>query len=68
MGNIFTTIYCIHDSPQFVMQHEYVLKNFDLLTPSPGLGVGGGTCMQSICYHIAAYVILVNLIFNMTMF
>ena len=32
------------------MQHDHVLKklNFDLLTPSPGWGGGGGICRQNI--------------------
>ena len=50
--------------------------NCDLLTPSPGSGVCGGggggggvgVCGQNICYHIAAFVILFNLICNMTVF
>ena len=48
------------------MQHEHVLKklNFDLLTPPLGSGIGGGLCGQNICYHVAAFVILFNLIFN----
>ena len=49
------------------MQHDHVLKklNFDLLTPTPGVGV---VCRQNICNHVAAFVILFNLICNMTMF
>ena len=49
------------------MQHDHVLKklNFVLLTPTPG---SGGVCGQYICYHVAAFVILFNLICNMTMF
>ena len=49
---------------KFDMQHDHVLKklNFDLLTPSPGSSGGGGgmkgVCMQTIYYHVAAFVIL----------
>ena len=53
------------------MQHDHVLKklNFDLLTQSPGLwGVPlSGVCGQNICYHVAAFMILFNLICKMTM-
>ena len=52
------------------MQHDHVLKklNFDLLTSSQGRGggYGRGICGQNICYHVAALVILFNLICNMT--
>ena len=47
------------------MQHDHVLKklNFDLLTQSVRLwGVYG----QNICYHVAAFVTLFNLICTMT--
>ena len=46
-----------------------VLKklNFDLLTPSPGSG-GGGGCGQNICYHVAVFVIPFNLKYNIIMF
>ena len=57
------------------MQHDHGLKkvNFDLLTPTPGLGSGGGrgfvgVCEQNICYHAAAVVIPFNLICKMTVF
>ena len=61
------------------MQKDHVLKkmNFDLPTPSPGsefffffffFGGGGGVCGQRICYHVAAFVILFNLISNVAMF
>ena len=46
---------CIPDSFKYDLQHDHVLKklNFDLLTPPPGSGAGGG-CVQNICYHVAA--------------
>ena len=50
------------------MQRDHVLKklNFYLLTPSPGPGAGG---MQAeIWYCVAAIVILLNIICDMTMF
>ena len=59
------------------MQHDDVLKksNFDLLTPSQGSGGGGGGggwgwggCGQNICYYVASFGILFNLISNMAMF
>ena len=36
--------YCIHDSLSFDLQHDHVLKKlrFDLYTPTPGSGDGGG--------------------------
>ena len=37
---------------------------FDLLTPSPGSG--GGACGQNICYHVAAFMMPLNLICNKT--
>ena len=56
---------CIGDS-HFDMHNDLILKklNFDLLTPSKGSGCLG----QNICYHVAAFVIVFNLICNMTMF
>ena len=48
------------------MQLDHVLKNvnFDLLTPTPGSGGGvRGICGQNICYHFAAFLILINLIY-----
>ena len=50
------------------MQHGDVMKkcNFDLLTPSPGSGGGGGGCGQNICYHVAAFIMPLNLICNKT--
>ena len=41
--------------------------NFD---PRVGGGGGGGlgVCGQNICYYVAAFVIPLNLIYNMTMF
>ena len=52
------------------MQCDNVLKKFNssLLTPTLGSGGGGGVCRQNICYHVAAFVILFNLICSMTMF
>ena len=53
---------CIHDSHLFDMQHDHVLKilNFDYQ------GQGGG-CKEKNCYHVAAFVISFNLMYNMTM-
>ena len=64
---------CVRDSLKYDMQHDHILKklNFDLLTPIPmieGGGGAGGVCGQSICYYVAAFTILFNLICNMTMF
>ena len=58
---------CNCDSLKFDTQHDHVLKkwNFDLLTPSPG---SGGGLPAKYFYHVAALVILFNLICNMTMF
>ena len=55
------------DSLSFDMQHDHVLKkfNFELLTHPQWQGGGGG---QNICFYVAAYVIIFNLICNMTMF
>ena len=42
----------------FELKHDHILKkfNFDLLTPTAGLGGGGGgVCRQIICYHAAAF-------------
>ena len=55
------------------MQHEHVLKqsNIDPLTPrfmKFGAGGGGRVCGQNIYYHVAAFVILFNLICNMIMY
>ena len=52
------------------MQHDIVLKklNFDFFFFLGGGGGGGGVCGQNIFYHVAALVILFNLICNMTMF
>ena len=46
------------------MQYDHVLKklNLQLLTSTPGSG--GGVCEQNICYHVAAFVIPFNLIFQ----
>ena len=71
------TCCCIRASFKFDMQHKHVLRklNFYLLTPSSGSGgvggVGGGgvgSLGQNICYHVAAFVILFNLICSMTVF
>ena len=56
------------------MQHNHVMIkfNFDLLTPSLGLGDGGGVGLgafrQNIYDHVASFLILDNLIRNMTIF
>ena len=53
------------------MQHDdNVLKklNLDLLTPFTGSGGGGGGLQAKYLSHVAAFVILLNLICNMTMF
>ena len=48
--------------------YDHVLKklNFELLTPSPG-SRGLWSAGKNICYNVAAFVILFNLIYNMTM-
>ena len=63
--------YCIHDSLLFDMQLERLLitLNFDLWNPTQGSGVGrsaGKIFATNICYPVAAFVILFNLICNMT--
>ena len=62
---------CIFDSLKFDMQHDHVLKmlKFDLLTPPPGSWgeVGGVSVGKKICYHVAAFIIPLNLICKMTM-
>ena len=62
---------CICDSLKFDMQHDDVLKmlKFDLLTPPPGSWgeVGGVSVGKKICYHVAAFIIPLNLICKMTM-
>ena len=65
----FLSCCCIIYSLKFYMQHDHVLKqlNVHLLTPSPGPG-DAVVCGQNTCYHVAAYVILLNLICNMTIF
>ena len=56
------------------MQHDHVLRKFkfDLLTPSPGLGMGGGEGMGSagklFATMLLALVIPFNLMCNMTIF
>ena len=50
-----------------------VLLYRDIHIQSPKGGGGGGDggkgiCEQSICYHVAAFMILFNVICNMTMF
>ena len=51
------------------MQHDYVLKklNFDILTPYPRVLGDLNNSAGKICYHVAAFVVLFNLICNMTM-
>ena len=62
---------CICDSLKFDMQHDHVLKmlKFDLLNPPPGSWgeVGGVSVGKKICYHVAAFIIPLNLICKMTM-
>ena len=52
------------------MQHDYmyVLKKFNIDLLTPGGGDGKWVCGHNIGYHIAAFVILSNLICNMTVF
>ena len=48
------------------MQHDHVLKvEFWPIDPIPRVQ---GVCGQNICYHVAAFFILFNLISNMTMY
>ena len=60
---------CIRDSLKFDMQHDIFLKKKKIFDPR-GSGGGGwvGVCGQNICYLVAAFVTLFNLICNMTMF
>ena len=51
----------------FDMQHDNVLKKFNLTFWPPGPW-GGGSCGGNICYHEAAFVIPFKLICNITMF
>ena len=50
------------------MQHDHVLKiEFWRFDPTPGSwsrGRGTGVCVQNICHHVAAFVILFNLIWK----
>ena len=48
----------------FSRLHQLLLKSFK----EAASGSGRGVCGQNICYHVAAFVILFNLICNMTMF
>ena len=61
---------CSRDTLSFDMQHDYVLKKFNVGIKPP-LGVfffwGGGVSKQNICYHVAA-LIPFNLIWNSTLF
>ena len=38
--------------------------NFDLLTPIPRVEMGGGGPPANICYHVAAFVIVLNFVFK----
>ena len=44
---------------------SFKLKYFDPILVSGG---GGGVCSQNICYHVTAFLILINLICNINMF
>ena len=56
---------CLHDSLYCVMQQDHILKklNFELLTPRISR-----VCGLNICYQVAAFVIPLNMICNMTLF
>ena len=58
---------CICDSLKSDMQHDHILKKVEFwpIDPIPRVR---GICGQNICYHVAAFVILFNLICNNTMF
>ena len=65
---------CILDSLKFDMQRDHVLKKltFEPPPPPPPQGRGGWwgsgmwVCRQNICYHVAVFVILFDLICNIT--
>ena len=52
------------------MQYDHVLKklNFNLLTPRVGGGGGSAGIIFATMLHVAAPVIILNLIYNNTMF
>ena len=53
------------------MQHDQVLKKLILTfwpQPQGWVGVGGGRQAKYVCYHVSAFVILFNLVCNLTMF
>ena len=60
-GKFLLQYCCIPNSILFDMLKKLI---FDLLAPPPGWGL----CRQNICYHVAAFKIPYNLIYNMTMF
>ena len=61
-------VFC--DSLKLDMQHDHVLKNlmFDLLTPSPWLGVDQGSAGKLFASMLLYFVILFSFISNITMF
>ena len=61
---------CIPDSINLICNMTMFWKSCNLtFSPYPQgqEGGGGGVCGQNVCYHVAAFVIPFNLIFNMTM-
>ena len=60
---------CIRDSIKFDLQHDHVLKKLNLdLRSHPRVRGRAGVYGHNFCYHIATFVIPVNLICNMNMF
>ena len=58
-----------HYSLEFDMHHDHVLKKDEFRpTDTVPRDRGGGFCGQNNCYHVAVFVILFNLICNMTVF